>query len=193
MVNIDKNKEFRIFIDRLKFAYRQFLLFNELQNRRNNETWKMNDIFWEAILASISLGHLSELAKMFEKQNPRFDDVFSIHYFTDYDFANHGETIEKLIILGKKYLKHYDVETYKNLEIFFKDLKLTTMDIENLFDKMIDVTEKIRTDYGIDYEIKPNFLRQKEFITNTILNLENTLNKGVEKLKEEALTNRFIS
>ena len=58
---------------------------------------------------------------------------------------------------------------------------------------MIDVTEKIRTDYGIDYEIKPNFLRQKEFITNTILNLENTLNKGVEKLKEEALTNRFIS
>ena len=142
-----KDKDFDEFVGNLLFAYKQFCFstrFSEKIKNRNSLP-----LFWFTISLSLRRGYLSELSKLFEKQNGKFDDVLSIYYLLDYEFSDNLETIEKLKKLRNKFLMHHDIKTSRELDEFMKELDLSPKEIQNLFIKTFEVVERLRIQYNI--------------------------------------------
>ena len=93
---IKENKDFDEFAGNLLFAYKQFCFSTRLSERLKNHQNHNLVLFWFTIRLSLLRGYLSELSKLFEKQNGKFEDVLSIYYLLDYEFEEHLSTIEKL-------------------------------------------------------------------------------------------------
>ena len=163
-----QNKDFDEFVGNLLLAYKQFCFSTRFSEKLKNHNFAPLDLFWFTTLLSLRKGYLSELSKLFEKQNGKFEDVLSIYYLLDYEFAEHSSTIEKLKKLRNKFLMHHDLKTIREFDKFMKELDLSPKNIQDLFIKTFEVVERIRVQYSISGELGPLFKGVEEKVEKEI-------------------------
>src|SRR3989344_7924704 len=105
---LKQQKIFSIFLKNLDFAFSQFVLFKNLKNEQYNEVFRKNNYVWTTLVRSLFLGFSAELAKLTEKQNPKYGDVISVFQLLESELDGCNETLGKIKKLRNKVLMHND-------------------------------------------------------------------------------------
>ncbi len=142
------NKELRIFLDNLNFAYLQFCFLEKIRENISEQIFRKNPLFWNTVRISLLRCYLSELSKIFEKQKNKFDSVLSIYYLMDFEFRGYKNTLIKLKKLRDKFLAHTDLAVSCDIEQFIKKLDLKPEEINQLFKRTYEVVAEIFSNHG---------------------------------------------
>lgn len=154
------NEKFNIFIGKLDFAYRQFLLWKHFQNSKYNKIYENSPETFNAIFQSLLTGFLIELAKLTENGNVKFEEVVSIYSLLEEELEPVKETIKKIKNLRNKVLSHNDKNTLKDVKKFMRDLKLKNSDIEDLFVFLIEWLDENKKRFKNSTEFKNNYFKE---------------------------------
>jgi len=136
----EKQKIFTIFLKKLDLAYSAFLIWRELQNPKYDKIFSKNKYFWLTAMASLFATSSVELAKLVERKNPKYDEAISIFYLLEIELYDYEETLKKIKKLRNKVLMHTSSKAFLNLDKFMKELNLKYGEIEELFNKLIEIS-----------------------------------------------------
>lgn len=168
---------FSIFIKKLDFAFRQFVIWKNLQNERYNLIFKQNEYLWTTLMRSLLIGFSIELAKLTEKQNSRHEEVISIFYLLELEIEDHRETLEKIKKLRNKVLMHNDLKTLISLDVFMSELDLKYGDIENIFKKLIYILDQKKAVFHNATDCEKYFSDLETFCVDDLNKFMNSLSK----------------
>ena len=146
-------KHYDVFVGNLLFTWKQFCLAKWLAENWTQPTFRRNVMFWNMVRIGITRGYLLGLAKVFDGPSKRFEDVLSIHFLLDVEFAEYENTISQIIRLRNKVLSHDDAMVAIKMDDFMKSLELKPKEVETLFRHLIVVTGEVARKYGLSGDI----------------------------------------
>lgn len=138
-------KDFQNFVDGLKIAYRGFCLCEILHTKIETELYgniNYRDI-WDAILRSLEENYKRWVVNILE-QPPKF---------LKFD-NNYQKTIDKCYEWRKKYFGHYDKKFLLNQKGFLLKNYLQYEEMDDLFNKIIKITEEYNRKFNLSFDIK---------------------------------------
>ncbi len=139
-------------------AYRQYWYWRTLRAPiSRNVSFARNRTFWNFAFNNFAKLFSLELAKLLEKPNPRDRRPISIYSVEPIRAAQaldpFQDKIEIVMKLRKRFLAHQDEKIAMDYKKFFAELGLNIDDIDLLFDKIKEILESARGDYGLSGSI----------------------------------------
>ena len=170
-----KDKSFEVLVENLSLAYNQFCLNRVIHEKVADSFYSDFSYTWNVILWGLEESYFLGLVKIFDK--PR---NISIYRFMDYEFQQHGETITKLREFRNKMLVHLDFKKMLEKDKFIEELnfKSDRSDIESLFNKLIELVDQIKTDFGFSEDLKLRFKQEKDDTRKQFIDWFNIFQKG---------------
>lgn len=154
----NKQKEFKIFLKKIEFAYSNFCIWRALQNKKYNLVYDVNKYFWNNVIVSLNNSSITELSKLLEKPNNFCDNENLTIFYLLGEMVEFDITIlNKLKKLRNKILGHNDKKTLLDGERFMKELNLTDNDVNCLFQKIIGVLDGIKDKFNNTIDCKRHF------------------------------------
>lgn len=178
---IKKEIAFKVFIEDLSIAYREFCLNRVIHEKVGDKFYTLFQSTWDRILVGLQKSYLLGLARLFDKYRLEGKDKnISIYFFLDYKFINQNGIINKLKKLRNKMLCHSDLETTLALEKFLDDLsfKEDGSDIESLFRTTIETINEIGSNFAYNQDIKQRFEKEKNDVRDMFSKWFEVFQKG---------------
>ena len=175
-----KQKVFGRFICMMDLAYCQFHVWKTLQNKAFNGVFSNYNYFWKQVSDALLNSSTVGLTKLVEKQSKLDQEVISIFFLLEFGIENAAVVIEKLRKLRNKIIMHNDVKTILEADNFFKELSLNYGDIEDLFDEIIKVLDRIKQNFSNSTDFSNRYSEMKVKCEKDTINLIDKLTPGIE-------------
>lgn len=176
----NKQKEFKVFLKKVEFAYSNYCIWRALQNKKYNSVYNANKYFWNNVIVSLNNSSIAELSKLLEKPN-NFDDKenLTIFYLLGEMVEFSSVILNKLKKLRNKILGHNDKKTMLDGERFMKELNLTYDDVDCLFQKTIEILDDIKYKFNNRTDCKKHFEIIKQSCEDEV---ENFMGNNIETI-----------
>jgi len=161
-------RDFDSFVLNLELTYRFFRLERYLTTSQLKRPLKENRKFFDLVRSALFRCYVIGLANMLEKPNSRFSDVLSVFFLMDVKLENHEQTIKKIFEWRNKFVAHWDVNQFRNVDTS----RLSEKEIESLFEKVAEIVDDLKTRYNRSENYKNRLQKIKQEIDSMLFDFK---------------------